>query len=121
MPTTLRALLLTTLAFTLSGCGTFIGRAGEASNGDYYKGVAADMVLLGAAGGGGSGSGEADGATVMCYLMVVCPLITLVSVPLDAALDTLLLPFDLLAAENEPQRSAANVAANTSADGLVAE
>ncbi len=117
MPTTLRALLLTTLAFTLSGCGTFIGRAGEASNGDYYKGVEADMVLLGAAGGGG----EADGATVMCYLMVVCPLITLVSVPLDAALDTLLLPFDLLAAENEPQRSAANVAENTSADGLVAE
>lgn len=119
MPTTLRALLLITLALALTGCGTFLGRAGEASNGDYYKGVEADMVLLGAAGGGGGG--EADGATVMCYLMVVCPLITLVSVPLDAALDTLLLPFDLLAAENEPQRSAANVAANTSADGLVAE
>ena len=117
MPTPLRALLLTTLAFTLSGCGTFLGRAGEGSNGNYYKGVEADMVLLGAAGG----SGEADGATVMCYLMVVCLLIMLVSVPLDAALNTLLLPFDLLAAEDEPQRSAAKVAADTSADGLVAE
>lgn len=102
MPLALRTLLLATLAFTLTGCGTFLGRAGEASEGDYYKGVEADMVLLGAT----SGSGEAEGATVMCYLMVVCPLITLVSVPVDAAVDTLLLPFDLLAVGDEEAVSA---------------
>ncbi|QKE63535.1 YceK/YidQ family lipoprotein [Aquipseudomonas campi] len=102
MPHALRTLLLATLAFTLTGCGTFLGRAGEASEGDYYKGVEADMVLLGAT----SSSGEAEGATVMCYLMVVCPLITLVSVPVDAAVDTLLLPFDLLAVGDEEAVSA---------------
>lgn len=83
MPSPLRTLLLATLAFALAlaGCGTFLG-AGEASQGDYYRGVEADMLLLGAS--SGSGSGEAEGATVMCYLMVVCPLVTLVSLPVDA-------------------------------------
>lgn len=118
MPTPLRPLLLTALTLALNGCGTFLGRAGEASHGDYYKGVEADMVLLGAAGG----SGEAEGATVMCYLMVVCPLFTLVSVPLDAAVDTLLLPFDLLATgADAPEHAAAKEAANAPADGLVVE
>nr|WP_256671251.1 YceK/YidQ family lipoprotein [Pseudomonas sp. SSM44] len=41
-------------------------------------------------------SSEAHGATVMCWMMVVCPLITVVSLPLDVAIDTLLLPVDAL-------------------------
>lgn len=117
MPSPLRTLLLATLAFTLTGCGTLLGRAGEASHGDYYKGVEADLVLLGAT----SGSGEAEGATVMCYLMVVCPLVTLVSVPVDAALDTLLLPVDVLAVGDEEAGSATAKAASAPTDVVEVE
>lgn len=31
---------------------------------------------------------------VICYIMIVCPLITVVSLPVDAAVDTVLLPVD---------------------------
>ena len=31
---------------------------------------------------------------IICYIMIVCPLITVVSLPVDAAVDTVLLPVD---------------------------
>lgn len=37
---------------------------------------------------------EANGETVFCWMMVVCPVITLTSLPIDISIDTLLLPFD---------------------------
>lgn len=39
-------------------------------------------------------SKEAHGATVFCWISVVCPVITLASLPIDISLDTLLVPFD---------------------------
>lgn len=33
-------------------------------------------------------------SAVICYMMIVCPLISVVSLPVDAALDTVLLPVD---------------------------
>lgn len=37
---------------------------------------------------------ESNGATVFCWMMVVCPVITLASLPINISIDTLLLPFD---------------------------
>ena len=39
-------------------------------------------------------SSEVSGATVACWIMVVCPVITLVSLPIDISIDTLLVPYD---------------------------
>lgn len=39
-------------------------------------------------------SKEAHGATVACWIMVICPVITLVSLPIDISIDTLLVPYD---------------------------
>ncbi|QJI45604.1 YceK/YidQ family lipoprotein [Pseudomonas sp. ADAK2] len=69
-----------------------MGRLNGASEENYYKGVDGDLHLLGARGGGSSGMPEA----VICYFMIVCPLITVVSLPVDAALDTVLLPVDYI-------------------------
>jgi len=35
-------------------------------------------------------------AAIVCYMMIVCPVITLVSLPVDAAVDTVLLPVDYI-------------------------
>lgn len=37
---------------------------------------------------------EMNGATVACWIMVACPVITLVSLPIDISIDTLLVPYD---------------------------
>ena len=57
----------------------------------YYKGVDGNLHLLCAWRG-------SDGmpAAVICYMMIVCPLITVVSLPVDAAVDTVLLPVDYI-------------------------
>ena len=86
----LRVGSVVSLALVLAGCGTLMGRLNGASEENYYKGVDGDLHLLGARGGGSSGMPEA----VICYFMIVCPLITVVSLPVDAALDTVLLPVD---------------------------
>jgi len=79
---------------TLAGCGTLLGRgsAEPPTNATYYKGTQSNLLLLGADGS----SGEAHGNTVFCYLMIVCPLVTVATLPVDAAADTLLLPADYL-------------------------
>lgn len=82
--------LAVSLVLMLTGCGTMIGRLNGASEENYYKGVDGGLHLLGVRGGGSSGMPEA----VICYFMIVCPLITVVSLPVDAALDTVLLPVD---------------------------
>ncbi len=86
--------LLISLLF-LSACGTFIGRSQTSPvEGDYYNSTKGNLLLLGV----NNPSREAHGATVACWLMVVCPVITAVSLPLDIALDTVLVPFDALSA-----------------------
>jgi uncharacterized protein YceK len=87
-----RLALSTLLSLQLNACGTVLGRDKNTSDSpDFYKGAAADLRLLGV-----NSSGEAHGATVFCWISVVCPLLTLVSLPIDAVLDTLLLPIDAL-------------------------
>ncbi|VVP71098.1 hypothetical protein PS906_02031 [Pseudomonas fluorescens] len=76
------------LFLMMAGCGAMIGRLNGASEEPYYKGVDGNLHLLGVR--GGDGMAEA----VICYVMIVCPLITVVSLPVDAALDTVLLPVD---------------------------
>lgn len=91
----LRCVWISLLAVT-GGCGTLTGREGE--NGalpvETYKSVNSDLYLLGMR-PGPSGSGNAG--TVVCWFSVVCPVLAVVSLPLDALIDTLLLPADLRA------------------------
>lgn len=75
----------------LTACGTFIGRSeNTAIESNYYKGTQGNLMLLGL----NNTNKEANGATVACWIMVVCPVITLVSLPIDISIDTLLVPFD---------------------------
>tara|TARA_R110000868_G_scaffold298683_2_gene558854 strand:- start:1335 stop:1646 length:312 start_codon:yes stop_codon:yes gene_type:complete len=85
--------ILLSIFSSLSACGTFIGRSEPRPvEGEYYNSTKGDLLLLGL----NNSNSEAHGATVMCWMMVVCPLITVVSLPLDVAIDTLLLPVDAL-------------------------
>lgn len=85
----LRVGLMAGLVLLQTACGTMIGRVSTGmSDVDYYKGVDGDLQLLGVTGKDGKP------AAIICYFMIVCPLVTVVSMPVDAALDTVLLPVD---------------------------
>ncbi|TKJ82809.1 YceK/YidQ family lipoprotein [Pseudomonas koreensis] len=87
----LRAVCVIGLVLQLSGCGTFIGRLNDGlSDAQYYRGVDGSLHLLGVRGSDGMP------AAIVCYMMIVCPVITVVSLPVDAALDTVLLPVDYI-------------------------
>ncbi|MBV6826768.1 YceK/YidQ family lipoprotein [Pseudomonas sp. PD9R] len=86
----MRLSFVTSLILMLFGCGTMVGRFSGVSDEDYYKGVDGSLYLLGMKGAPSSGRP----AAIMCYFMIVCPFITVVSLPVDAALDTMLLPVD---------------------------
>lgn len=58
-----------------------------ASDSNYYKGTITSLELIGAKNGGGS-------ATLGCYILAVCPLAVLMTVPIDVLVDTLSLPYD---------------------------
>ncbi|ATH84075.1 MULTISPECIES: YceK/YidQ family lipoprotein [Pseudomonadaceae] len=92
----LQCLLVAALSLS-AGCGTMAGRGGTAEPMpvETYKSVNGDLHLLGLR-PGPSGSGNAG--PVMCLISIVCPLLVVVSLPVDAVIDTLLLPADLLAA-----------------------
>lgn len=87
----MRTGLLGVTLLCLTACGTLIGRAeNTAIESNYYKGTQGNLMLLGL----NNSNKEANGATVACWLMVVCPATTLVSLPIDISIDTLLLPVD---------------------------
>ncbi|MFY1018184.1 YceK/YidQ family lipoprotein [Ectopseudomonas khazarica] len=98
----LRGVWIALLA-VVGGCGTLTGREGE--NGalpvETYKSVNGDLYLLGMRPGP---SGSGNPGTVVCWFSVVCPVLAVVSLPLDALIDTLLLPADLRAAR-EPENA----------------
>lgn len=74
----------------LSGCGTIFERGGRfGTYGQYYPGVKYDWEILSFEGNGGY-----DIKPLLCYLTIVCPVVVLVSVPLDFVVDTVALPFD---------------------------
>lgn len=85
-------LALALILSSLAGCGTLLSRNSEEplSENAYYKGAQADLMLLGA----NTDNQIGAAAAMYCYFMIVCPLLTLVSLPADAVLDTLLLPVD---------------------------
>ncbi|MCP1625661.1 YceK/YidQ family lipoprotein [Pseudomonas nitroreducens] len=88
----MRSLLLgLLLTGTLSGCGTMIARVDDHgwTNDTYYKGVQADAKLL----TGNISTGYAP-ITLFCWISIVCPVVTIVSMPVDAVIDTVALPFD---------------------------
>ncbi|MDD1018367.1 YceK/YidQ family lipoprotein [Pseudomonas sp. TNT2022 ID1048] len=88
----LNAVLLLS-AISLTGCGTLIARTPNAHSGyEYYKGTQANIELLTMRGSSGY-----DGyATVFCWVSIVCPVVAIVSLPVDAVADTALLPYDAM-------------------------
>lgn len=81
----------------LNGCGTVIARSDSSPvDARYYPGTQGSLLLLGLDGQ----TGEASGEMVFCWMTVVCPLFTLIALPVDITLDTLLLPYDALKPEN---------------------
>ncbi|MGE8497119.1 MAG: YceK/YidQ family lipoprotein [Pseudomonas sp.] len=82
------------MSLVMAGCGTVVGRMHEGEPAvDTYKGVNSDLHLIGLR-PGPSGSGNA--ASIMCLISLVCPVLVVVSLPVDAVVDTLLLPADIL-------------------------
>lgn len=76
-----------------TGCGTLVERGASSktyhSSGHYYVSVQYDWRLLAL-----ESSGSYDYMPELCYLSIVCPFITLVSMPVDLAVDTLMLYSD---------------------------
>ncbi len=92
----LTMVMLISLAL-LNGCGTLIARSDSSLvDARYYPGTQGSLLLLGLDGH----TGEASGEMVFCWMSVVCPLFTLIALPVDITLDTLLLPYDALKPEN---------------------
>lgn len=76
-----------------AGCGTLVER-GESSkvysnSGHYYAGVRYDWRLLSL-----EGRGSYDYVPMFCYLSIVCPFATLLSMPVDFVVDTVMLYSD---------------------------
>nr|BFD42960.1 hypothetical protein FFPRI1PSEUD_44590 [Pseudomonas sp. FFPRI_1] len=88
----LNALLVVSL-LSLVGCGTLIARTPNSHTSyDYYKGTQANIELLTMRGASGY-----DGyATIFCWMSIVCPVVAIVSLPVDAVADTALLPYDAI-------------------------
>lgn len=75
-----------------SGCGTLVGRSDTRgySHGYYYLGTKYDWRMLRLEGNGAA----YDYTPELCYVTLVCPVALLLSIPVDATIDTLLLHSD---------------------------
>lgn len=69
-----------------------ISEKGRGSNSDYYKGVMTDLTKL--------GLHDLGYEALVCYLDVICPVVALLSLPVDVVVDTLLVPHDFSRASN---------------------
>ncbi|WP_339483797.1 YceK/YidQ family lipoprotein [Pseudomonas sp. RL_5y_Pfl2_73] len=88
----LRMAVMPLLVVCMSGCGTYLARLenGEFSRGnEYYKGVNADIKVLG---------DDVGYLSMACYVTIICPFVFLASIPIDLAVDTILVPRDYLRA-----------------------
>lgn len=87
------ALAVFGLGTLTTGCGTLVERGASSktyhSSGHYYVSVQYDWRLLTL-----ESSGSYDHMPELCYLSIVCPFITLVSMPVDFAVDTVMLYSD---------------------------
>ncbi|HEF4762080.1 TPA: YceK/YidQ family lipoprotein [Pseudomonas putida] len=89
------------LVSSLFGCGTYVARIENrsyASSADYYRGVVTDFKIL---------TFDADLASVLCYITIVCPVFVLASIPLDLVVDTLNIPYDYARADRKEEMTAA--------------
>ncbi|MBB1518302.1 YceK/YidQ family lipoprotein [Aquipseudomonas guryensis] len=96
-----RVALALLLLVAATGCGTLVARVGGAQAShpvDTYKSTNSDLLSLGIrSGASGSGNPEA----LLCWMMIVCPLVVVASLPIDVLIDTALLPVDALAEEEQ--------------------
>ncbi|QIH11932.1 MULTISPECIES: YceK/YidQ family lipoprotein [Pseudomonas] len=89
---TLRVVIALCL-LSLVGCGTLIARTPNShSHYDYYKGTQANVELLTMRGA----TGYSGYTTVFCWMSIVCPVVAIVSLPVDVVADTALLPYDAI-------------------------
>ncbi|MBC2659886.1 YceK/YidQ family lipoprotein [Pseudomonas sp. MSSRFD41] len=88
-----RNALLVVPLLSLVACGTLIARTPNShTRYDYYKGTQANIELLTMRGASGY-----DGyVTLFCWMSIVCPVVAIVSLPVDAVADTALLPYDAI-------------------------
>ncbi len=88
-----RNALLVVPLLSLVTCGTLIARTPNShTRYDYYKGTQANIELLTMRGASGY-----DGyVTLFCWMSIVCPVVAIVSLPVDAVADTALLPYDAI-------------------------
>lgn len=85
--------LLLASTLTLASCGTFLARGISGYNHhDYYKGTQTNVELLTSH----NQTGYDAYATVLCWVTVVCPVVAIVTLPVDMAVDTVLLPHDAM-------------------------
>jgi uncharacterized protein YceK len=88
-----RLALVGLLASSIVGCGTYVARIENkpfASSADYYRGTKTVLSVLGF---------EEAYAAIFCYATIVCPIVLLVSLPVDFVVDTLSLPYDYVYAD----------------------
>ncbi|MCP3748954.1 MULTISPECIES: YceK/YidQ family lipoprotein [Pseudomonas] len=85
-------LLASTL--TLASCGTFLARgvSGYSNHYEYYIGTRANVELVTMH----NRAGYDAYATVLCWATIVCPVVAIVTLPVDMAVDTVLLPHDAM-------------------------
>lgn len=88
----LTAAALAGFVTALAGCGTLIGRQND--HVDIFPGLQQDGAFLGVT-GVNEPYNPSGAATILCYITIICVPVTLLSIPVDAAIDTVLLPIDL--------------------------
>ncbi|UUY09721.1 YceK/YidQ family lipoprotein [Pseudomonas sp. J452] len=67
---------------------------------DTYKSTNSDLLYLGVRSGvSGSGNPEA----LICWMMIVCPIVVVASLPADVLIDTVLLPVDVFAEDEQAE------------------
>ncbi|WP_228022220.1 MULTISPECIES: YceK/YidQ family lipoprotein [unclassified Pseudomonas] len=86
----------------LAGCGTYMARGGALDWRDdrYYRSTQTSAQVL----TGYDLEGYGRMITGGCWAMVVCPIAIIVTLPADALLDTVLLPYDAMQPER-PKRN----------------
>ncbi|MFJ7313485.1 YceK/YidQ family lipoprotein [Pseudomonas sp. NPDC098747] len=85
----------------LSGCGTFFGRQMDNPDIEYFKSLDTSMQLLGF----GGQRNDHYVLTRVCYMMIVCPIATVVTIPADALVDIVMLPIDFLESNDDAEES----------------
>jgi uncharacterized protein YceK len=90
----LRSTLVLMILVVVSGCGTLFGRpdASFYPPAKYYKGTQYDVQVLFA---GDEVNRGFSHATKWCWISLICPPVTIVSIPLDIIIDTAFVPHDM--------------------------